>query len=109
MDSPSSGTNRPVAQVGQDPRLVAFGEEVRTHGLMPGWNFQGAQVNEPVPAERAYRWGWAETLRPMMVKAYDLVDPVKAERRNLILVNPGLQRAATTQTLIAAVQGVATG
>ena len=109
MDSPTSGTNRPVAQVGQDPRLVAFGEEVRKQGLMPGWDFQGAQVNEPVPAEQAYRWSWAETLRPMMVKAYDLVDPVKAERRNLIMVNPGLKRAATTQTLIAAVQGVLPG
>ena len=109
IDSSTSGTNRPVAQVGQDPRLVAFGEEVRGQGLMPGWDFQGAQVNEPVPAERAYRWSWAETLRPMMVKAYELVDPVKAERRNLIMVNPGLKRAATTQTLIAAVQGVLPG
>jgi gentisate 1,2-dioxygenase len=66
-------------------------------------------VNEPVPAEQPYRWSWAETLRPMMVKAYELVDPVKAERRNLIMVNPGLKRAATTQTLIAAVQGVLPG
>ena len=107
--SSTSGTNRPVAQVGRDPQLVAFGEEVRKQGLMPGWDFQGAQVNEPVPAEQAYRWSWAETLRPMMVKAYDLVDPVKAERRNLIMVNPGLKRAATTQTLIAAVQGVLPG
>jgi gentisate 1,2-dioxygenase len=107
--SSTSGANRPVAQVGQDPRLVAFGEEVRRQGLMPGWDFQGAQVNEPVPAVQPHRWSWAETLRPMMVKAYDLVDPVKAERRNLIMVNPGLKRAATTQTLIAAVQGVLPG
>ena len=73
--SSTSSTNRPVAQVGQDPRLVAFGEEVRRQGLMPGWDFQGAQVNEPVPSEQAYRWSWTETLRPMMVKAYELVDP----------------------------------
>lgn len=102
-------SSRPVAQVGQDPRLVAFSEEVHRHALMPGWEFQGAQSNEPVPAARAYRWSWADVLRPMMVKAYDLVDPVKAERRNLVMVNPGLQRAATTQTLIAAVQGVLPG
>jgi gentisate 1,2-dioxygenase len=102
-------TDRPVAQVGHDPRLVAFGEEVRGQALMPGWDFQGGQVNEPRPAEQAYRWSWTETLRPMMVKAYELVDPVKAERRNLIMVNPGLARAATTQTLIAAVQGVLPG
>jgi len=103
------GLDRPVAQVGNDPKLLAFGEEVRRHGMMPGWEFQSAIGHEPVPAEQAYRWNWAEDLRPMMLKAYDLVDPVKPERRNLILVNPGLKRAATTQTLIAAIQGVLPG
>lgn len=102
----TEGLNRPVAQVGSDPKLVAFGEDVRRQALMPGWDFQSAQSNEPVPVEVPYRWSWADVLRPMMVKAYDVVDPVKAERRNLIMSNPGLKRAATTQTLIAAVQGV---
>ena len=105
----SEGSARPVAQVGSDPQLVAFGNDVRRQALMPGWDFQSAQSNEPVPVEVAYRWSWADVLRPMMVKAYDLVDPVKAERRNLIMSNPGLKRAATTQTLIAAVQGVLPG
>ncbi len=105
----NDGVNRPVAQVGSDPQLVAFGDDVRRQALMPGWDFQSVQSNEPVPVEVPYRWSWAEVLRPMMVKAYDLVDPVKAERRNLILMNPGLKRAASTQTLIAAVQGVLPG
>src|SRR2546426_9150943 len=105
----AEGSARPVAQVGSDPQLVAFGEEARRQELMPGWDFQSVQSNEPVPVELAYRWSWADVLRPMMVKAYDVVDPVKAERRNLIMVNPGLKRAATTQTLIAAVQGVLPG
>ena len=83
MDSPTSGTNRPVAQVGHDPRLVAFGEDVRRQALMPGWDFQGAQVNEPVPVEQAYRWSWADVLRPMMVRAYELVDPVKIGRAHV--------------------------
>src|SRR3989454_12693379 len=105
----TESVNRPVAQVGSDPKLVAFGDEVRRQALMPGWDFQSVQSNEPVPIEAPYRWSWADVLRPMMVKAYDLVDPVKAERRNLIMSNPGLTRAATTQTLIAAVQGVLPG
>ena len=105
----TESVNRPVAQVGSDPKLVAFGDEVRRRALMPGWDFQSVQSNEPVPIEVPYRWSWADVLRPMMVKAYDLVDPVKAERRNLIMSNPGLARAATTQTLIAAVQGVLPG
>ena len=110
-DQPSTqtGAGRPVAQVGHDPKLLAFSAEVHGHALMPGWEFQSAMPDAPIPREQAYRWSWAEALRPMMVKAYDLVDPVKAERRNLILVNPGLKGAATTHTLIAAVQGVLPG
>jgi len=105
----TESVNRPVAQVGSDPRLVAFGDDARRRALMPGWDFQSVQSNEPIPIAMPYRWSWADVLRPMMVKAYDLVDPVKAERRNLIMSNPGLMRAATTQTLIAAVQGVLPG
>jgi gentisate 1,2-dioxygenase len=105
----TESVHRLVAQVGSDPQLVAFGDEVRRQALMPGWDFQSVQSNEPVPVEVPYRWSWADVLRPMMVKAYDLVDPVKAERRNLIMSNPGLKGAATTQTLIAAVQGVLPG
>ena len=105
----TESVNRPVAQVGSDPRLVAFGDDARRRALMPGWDFQSVQSNEPIPIAMPYRWSWADVLRPMMVKAYDLVDPVKAERRNLIMANPGLMRAATTQTLIAAVQGVLPG
>jgi gentisate 1,2-dioxygenase len=101
--------DRPVAQVGSDPAILAFSEETHRHALMPGWELQSTMPNEPVPVEQAYRWSWAETLRPMMVKAYDVLDPMKAERRSLIMVNPGLKRAATTQTLIAAVQGVLPG
>src|SRR5712692_8903030 len=42
----TTGSNRPVAQVGQDPRLLAFGQDVRRHALMAGWVFQGVQTNE---------------------------------------------------------------
>jgi gentisate 1,2-dioxygenase len=105
----SVGSNRPVAQVGHAPELVAFGETVGRQALMPGWEFQSAMPDEPIPLEQAYRWSWTEVLRPMMVKAYDVVDPIKAERRNLIMVNPGLKGAATTPTLVAAIQGVLPG
>jgi gentisate 1,2-dioxygenase len=102
-------SDRAVAQVAQTPELAAFSVEARSQALMPGWEFQGGLPNEPIPAEQAYRWSWAETLRPLMVKAYAVVDPRTSERRNLILMNPGLKHAATTQTLIAAIQGVLPG
>jgi gentisate 1,2-dioxygenase len=103
------GADRPVAQVGDSSELLAFSDAAHRHALMPGWEFQSVQSNEPIPVEHPYRWSWAEVLRPMMVQAYAVVDPVTAERRNLIMANPGLRRAATTHTLIAAVQGVLPG
>lgn len=107
--NPQPAVERAVAQVGDTPELRAFSAEARSHSLMPGWEFQGGMPNEPIPVEQAYRWSWAEALRPMMVRAYDVVDPRKSERRNLILMNPTLKRAATTHTLIAAIQGVLPG
>jgi len=107
--STSIEAGRAVAQVGSGPEILAFSAEAHSHSLMPGWELQSVIGNEPVPAEQAYRWSWAEVLRPMMVKAYDVLDPVKAERRNLIMVNPALKRPATTHTLVAAVQGVLPG
>jgi len=59
------GSSRPVAQVGNDPKLVAFSQAAHRSGLMPGWEFQGGVSDAPVPAEQAYRWSWAEVLRPM--------------------------------------------
>jgi len=100
-----AGYTRHVAQVGDDPALRAFSQAARSRDLLPGWEFVSGIPNEPIPIEQAYRWSWVEVLRPMMVKAYDVVDPVKAERRNLVMMNPGLKRPATTQTLIAAIQG----
>ena len=44
----TDATNRPVAQVGHAPELLAFGEEVRRHGLMAG----GLGIPER-PVERA--------------------------------------------------------
>ena len=52
------GSVRPVAQVASDPQLVAFGDEVRRQALMPDWDFQSVQSNEPVPLEVTYRWSW---------------------------------------------------
>jgi len=110
QDKPQdTGYSRHVAQVGDDPALRAFSQAARSRDLLPGWEFVGGIPNEPIPVEHAYRWSWTEVLRPMMVKAYDVVDPVKAERRNLVMMNPGLKRPATTQTLIAAIQGVLPG
>ena len=48
--------SRPVAQVGSDPGLIAFGEAAHRQALMPGWEFQGAIQDAPTPAAQAYRW-----------------------------------------------------
>ena len=35
------GSSRPVAQVGDDPALAAFSQEVQGHAFMPSWGFFG--------------------------------------------------------------------
>ncbi len=104
-------TGRAVAQVGNDPEILKLSEECHRQALMPGWEFQSGMPREPIAETRPYRWSWAEVLRPMMLKAYDVLDPVTAERRNLVMVNPAFprERRGTTHTLIAAIQGVLPG
>jgi gentisate 1,2-dioxygenase len=58
----------------------------------------------------AYLWRWSD-LRPLMLRAGDLVDLEHgAERRVLVLLNPGLPgRYGTTHTLVAAIQLIKPG
>ena len=110
-NSPDAMTSpRAVAQTDDTPELLAFNAKSHGLALLPTWEFfQTAPGPQPVPAEQPYRWSWSRILRPMIVEAFDVVDPRKAERRNLLLQNPGLERPGTTHTLIAGVQGVLPG
>ncbi len=63
----------------------------------------------PLPKDVPYLWAWRE-LRPLLYEASRLVGPDEAERRVIMLLNPGLNGApAITQTLYAGMQIILPG
>ncbi len=88
--------------------LYAAAEELSLDAL---WRIAHKVLHpEPRPAMQAYHWPWSK-VRPLMLRAGELVDLEHgAERRVLVLLNPGLPgRYGTTHTLVAAIQLIKPG
>jgi gentisate 1,2-dioxygenase len=89
-----------------DPALPeAYSRALETRSLGPLWT----ALHTLLPMDRSsravpHRWRWAE-LRPLLMDAARLVEMERAERRVLVLKNPGLDGAyAITSTLFAGLQ-----
>ncbi len=78
--------------------------------VAPLWKVLGQQLTpEPKSQARPHLWRWKD-LRPQLLRAGELVSAAEAERRVLMLLNPGLEgRVATTHTLFAGVQLILPG
>ena len=89
---------------------VAYSERLEALSLAPLWTALGVLL----PPERVtrvvpYRWRWAD-LRGPLLEAARLVDMAHAERRVLVLMNPGLPgEYAATATLYAGLQVILPG
>ncbi|MCY0877451.1 MAG: cupin domain-containing protein [Firmicutes bacterium] len=71
--------------------------------------YANALTPEPVKREVPHRWAWKD-LRPLLYEAARLVPTEEAERRVLMLLNPGLGgEAAITPTLYAGMQIILPG
>jgi gentisate 1,2-dioxygenase len=90
--------------------LKAFYDRLEAHNLAPLWEvFEDLATAEPRPRCIPATWHYDE-IRPMLMEAADLITPDQAERRVLILENPGLRgESCITQSLFAAVQLVMPG
>ncbi|PYN61062.1 MAG: cupin [Candidatus Rokuibacteriota bacterium] len=95
----------------RDPSLpAAYAEALEAQALPPLW----AALHVLLPAERVtravpHRWRWRET-RPLLLEAARLVPIALAERRVLVLENPGLKGTyAITATLYAGLQIILPG
>ncbi|MGH8238490.1 MAG: gentisate 1,2-dioxygenase [Steroidobacteraceae bacterium] len=67
---------------------------------MPAW---------PKPAAQPFRWAWTD-IRPQLLRAGTVISAAEAERRVLVLENPGLPgRSQVTDTLYAGVQLILPG
>ena len=87
-----------------------FGEALDALSLGPLWTALHVLLpNERVTAAMPHRWRWQD-LRPLLLEAARLVPIEQAERRVLVLKNPGLDGAyAVTSTLFAGLQIILPG
>ena len=78
--------------------------------MAPLWTRLKALVpREPAPVGVAHRWSYAE-VRPLVLESAEHISAAEAERRVLILENPGLRGASqVTSTLFAGLQLIMPG
>ena len=90
--------------------LQDFYEQLQDFSVAPLWTVQEeALVNEPKSKAVPHVWRWSE-LKPQAMRAAELIGTEDAERRVLMLLNPGLAgRIATTNSLFSGLQIVMPG
>ncbi|MBL6456564.1 gentisate 1,2-dioxygenase [Belnapia sp. T6] len=94
----------------QQAQLQALYAEMRPHSLYPLWEVLSALVTPtPRSAARPHRWAYAPA-RDYLMRAGDLISAEQAERRVLILENPGLAgSSAIVPSLYAGLQLILPG
>ena len=99
-----------AAQTSREAALQTLFEALQPLSLAPLWTQYRAMLT-PTPQGKArpYLWRYAE-LRPHLLRAGELISTREAERRVLMLMNPGLEgQAAATSTLFAGMQLILPG
>lgn len=91
-------------------RLCALYDEMRPQHLAPLWEVLSALVApEPVSQAQAHKWSYV-MVRDYLTRAGALISAAEAERRVLILENPGLPgQSAITTSLYAGLQLILPG
>lgn len=91
-------------------QLQELYDEMRPQALTPLWEVLHALVlPEPRPLALAHAWSYADA-RAFLMRAGDLISAEKAERRVLILENPGLQgKSSITSSIYAGLQLILPG
>ena len=80
-------------------RQLPLAEAVKAQSLMPLWSiYHNIMSTEPAPACDPAHWSYRE-LRPLLSRTAREVDASEAERRVLLLHNPGLKTPFATHTL----------
>ncbi len=87
------------------PSLEELYAELREHNSGALWtNIKDVNRAEPAPKAVACLWKYTE-MHPLLTRAGDLVSAADAERRVLMLLNPGINRLPfTTDTIYAGLQ-----
>jgi gentisate 1,2-dioxygenase len=104
-------SNHPTGpSAAETPARLAFYERISRKHMTPLWTSLSSLVTpEPVSACQPVAWSFAE-IREAMIEAGNLITAKEAERRVLILENPGLRgQSKITTDLYAGVQLVLPG
>ncbi|HTS92282.1 MAG TPA: gentisate 1,2-dioxygenase [Stellaceae bacterium] len=88
------------------PEREAFYREIAPHNLAPLWEvLRGIVTKEPVSPAKPAIWHYDAEVRPYLMRTGKLITAKEAERRVLILENPGLKgRTSVTHSLFAGLQ-----
>ena len=99
-----------TVEVPDTPELRAFYERLPDYRLAPLWTVLSNLIT-PVPRSRSQSAHWSyEKVRPLIMEAGDLITARQAERRVLILENPGMPgESRITETLYAGLQLILPG
>jgi gentisate 1,2-dioxygenase len=88
------------------PEREAFYREIAPHNLAPLWEVLHSVVTkEPVSPAKPAIWHYDAEVRPYLMRTGKLISAKEAERRVLILENPGLKgKTSVTHSLFAGLQ-----
>jgi gentisate 1,2-dioxygenase len=91
--------------------LQAFYQEISVHNIAPLWERLHELITKaPSSAAKPAKWDYDNVVRPHLMKAAALISAKEAERRVLILENPGLPgKACVTRSLYAGIQLIMPG
>ena len=89
----------------------AFYDRIGEHSLAPLWERLHTLVTRsPATPARPAKWDYDDVVRPFLMQAGDLITAKEAERRVLILENPGLRgHTSITHSLFAGLQLIMPG
>ena len=89
----------------------AFYDRIGRHGLAPLWESLHSLVTKtPTTPVQPVKWDYDDVVRPCLMESGTLITAKEAERRVLILENPGLPgRASITHSLYAGLQLILPG
>src|SRR5262249_40549989 len=89
----------------------AFYDRIGEHSLAPLWERLHSMVTrQPVTPALPTKWAYDNVVRPFLMQAGGLITAKEAERRVLILENPGLRgQTSITHSLFAGLQLIMPG
>jgi gentisate 1,2-dioxygenase len=91
--------------------LQQFYQEIGAHNIAPLWERLHALITKmPSSLAKPTKWDYDNIVRPHLMRAAQLISAKEAERRVLILENPGMPGAASiTHSLYAGIQLIMPG